>query len=156
MKRGVGALLGFIAVAAGLTAIFRVVVDTEVAIGFVTISFGVLAIIWTSMAMTSLSKGSSLRRHTGNFMLCLVFILLFTVWHTLSKLLRWRETINEIMLFPGYLFLILAFLIFVATSYQILTMGKEFGFKTQAKEISRVIESKKKRKTRKFHKSLKM
>ena len=60
MKKGLGTVLGIIAIAAGLVAIFRIVVDTEIAVGFVTISFGVLAIIWTSMAATSLSKGSSL------------------------------------------------------------------------------------------------
>lgn len=146
MRRGLGALLGLIGVVAGLITIFRIVVDTEVAIGFVTISFGVLAIMWTSMAISSLSKGSSLRRHTINFLLCLIFILLFSIWHTLSKLFRWRETINEFMLYPGYLFLILAFLIFVATSYQVLTMGKEFGFESQAKDIKAVMEKKKKAK----------
>ncbi len=145
MKKSIGTILGFIGVAAGLIAIFRIVVDTEVAIGFVTISFGVLAIIWTSMAINSLSKGSSLRKHTSNFLLCLIFVLLFSMWHTLSKLLRWRETVNEVMLYPGYLFITLAFLIFVVTSYQILTMGKEFGFEKQAKEIKKIMEKNKKR-----------
>ena len=145
MKRGLSTLLGLIAVAGGLIAIFTLVVDTEVAIGFVTISFGVLAIIWTSMAITSLSKGSSLRKHTTNFLFCLVFILLFSIWHTLSKLFGWRETINEFMLYPGYLFIMLAFLIFVVTSYQILTLGKEFGFEKQAKEIKEIMEKKKKK-----------
>jgi len=146
MKKRLGTLLGLMAIAGGLIAIFRIVADTEIAIGFITMSFGILAIIWTSMAMTSLSKGSSLRRHTTNFLLCLIFILLFSIWHTLSKLFGWRQTINEFMLYPGYLFLTLAFLIFVVTSYQILTLGKEFGFERQAKEIEKVIEKKKNRK----------
>lgn len=144
MKKGLGALLGLIAVTAGLIAIFRIVVDTEIAIGFITISFGILAIIWTSMAMTSLSKGSSLRKHTTHFLFCLIFIVLFSIWHTLSKLFKWRQTINEFMLYPSYLFITLAFLIFVITAYQILTMGKEFGFQAKAKEIKKIIEKKKK------------
>jgi len=145
MRKGLGTILAFIAVAGGLIAIFRIVLDTEIAIGFVTISFGILAIIWTSMAISSLSEGSSLRRHTTNFLFCLIFILLFSIWHTLSKLFQWRETVNEYMLYPGYLFIILAFLIFVVTSYQILTMGKEFGFQKQAKEIEKIIKTKKKK-----------
>ncbi len=149
MKRGLGTVLAFIAVAGGLIAIFRIVVDTEIAIGFVTISFGVLAIIWTSTAISSLSEGSSLRKHTTNFLFCLLFILLFSIWHTISKLFKWRETLNEVMLYPGYLFITLAFLIFVITSYQILTMGKEFGFQKQAKEIEKIIETKKKNKKKK-------
>ena len=146
MKKKTGILFGLLAIASGLTTIFRLVVDTEIAVGFVTISFGVLAIIWTVMAVTSLSKGSSLRRHTINFLFCLIFILLFAIWHTLSKLLNWRETINEFMLYPGYFFLIVAFLIFVATAYQVLLMGKEFGFEKQAKKIEKVIEKKREKK----------
>ena len=149
MKKGVGTIIGLTAIAAGLAAIFRLVVDTEVAVGFVTISFGILAIIWTSMAMGSLSRGSSLRRHTVNFLFCLVFVLLFSIWHTLSKLLKWRETVNEFMLYPGYLFLILAFLIFVITAYQILTMGQEFGFGQQATKIKDIIKEKKRKKKKK-------
>lgn len=149
MKRELGTILAFIAVAGGLIAIFRIVVDTEIAIGFVTISFGILAIIWTSTAISSLSEGSSLRKHTTNFLFCLIFILLFSIWHTISKLFKWRETLNELMLYPGYLFITLAFLIFVITSYQILTMGKEFGFQKQAKEIENIIETKKKNKKKK-------
>jgi len=89
MKKSIGTVLGLIGVVAGLIAIFRIVVDTEIAVGFVTISFGIMAIIWTLMAMSSLSKGSSLRNHTRNFLFCLVFILLFSIWHTISKLFKW-------------------------------------------------------------------
>jgi len=146
MKRKTGILFGLLAIASGLTAIFRLVVDTEVAVGFVTISFGILAIIWTTMAVVSLAKGSTLRRHTTNFLFCLIFILMFAIWHTMSKLFRWRETVNEFMLYPGYLFLIVAFLIFVATAYQVLLMGKEFGFEKQAQKLAKVIEQKRKKK----------
>src|SRR3989338_159999 len=142
MERNITTLIGLLAIASGLVVIFRVVVDTEIAIGFVTISFGVLAVIWTTMAISALSKGSSLRKHTTNFLFCLFFILLFSIWHTISKLLKWRETLNEVLLYPGYLFITLAFLIFVITSYQILTMSKEFGFESKAKEIKKVMDLK--------------
>lgn len=146
MERNITTLIGLLAIASGLVVIFRVVVDTEIAIGFVTISFGVLAVIWTTMAISALSKGSSLRKHTTNFLFCLFFILLFSIWHTISKLLKWRETLNEVLLYPGYLFITLAFLIFVITSYQILTMSKEFGFESKAKEIKKVMDLKRKTK----------
>ena len=53
------------------------------------------------------------------------------------------------MLYPGYLFITLAFLIFVIASYQILNMGKEFGFQKQAKDIEQIIETKKNNKKKK-------
>lgn len=147
MKKGLGTLLAIIAIAGGLIAIFRIVIDTEIAVGFVTISFGILAIIWTSMSITSLSKGSALRKHTTYFLYCLIFILAFSIWHTLSKLFRWRETLNKVMLYPGYVFITAAFLIFVMTAYQILTIGQEFGFEKEAKKIEKIMEKKKKKKT---------
>lgn len=150
IKRKIGVFLGFLGVVFGLVAIFKIVVDTEVAIGFVTISFGILAAIWTTMAMQSLSKGSSLRRHTFNFLLCLIFILLFSIWHTLEKLFNWRVSINEVMLYPGYLLLTLAFLLFVGTAWQILTLGKEFSFKGQASSIEKTIREKKKIKNMRY------
>lgn len=149
IKRKIGILLGFLGVVFGLVTIFRIVVDTEVAIGLVTISFGVLAVIWTSMALQSLSKGSSLKKHTFNFLLCLIFILFFSIWHTLERLFGWRTSVNELMLYPGYLLIALAFLLFVGTAWQILTLGREFGFKGQASSIEKVIKEKKKVKKRK-------
>ena len=150
VKRKIGVLLGFLGVVFGLVAIFRIVVDTEVAIGLVTVSFGVLAVIWTLMALKSLSPGSSLRRYTFNFLLCLIFILLFSVWHTLEKLFSWRVSVNELMLYPGYLLITLAFLLFVGTAWQILTLGREFGFKGQASLIGKVIKEKEKEKKKKI------
>ncbi len=143
MKKGLGFLFGLIAILIGLFSIFKFTLDMELAIGFITFSLGILAIIWTSMAVISLSKGSALRKHTTNFLLCLIFILAFSIWHVISKLFGWRQTINQAMLYPGYLFLALTFVIFVVTAYQIRAMGQEFGFKTQAKKIKKVMQKKK-------------
>ena len=52
------------------------------------------------------------------------------------------------MLYPSYLFITLAFLIFVLTAYQILDMGKEFGFEKQAKKIEQIMKRKKVKKKR--------
>jgi len=143
MGKNIGIILGFLAVFAGLIAIFRIVNDTEIAIGFITMTFGVLAIIWTSMAISSLSKGSSLRKQTIYFLISLIFILSFIIWHTISKILGWRETINEYMLYPGYIFITLAFLIFVITSFHILKVGQEFGFVDKGEKIKKSMEKNK-------------
>jgi len=143
MKK-IGYFAALIAIALGLMAIFKIVVNLEIAIGFVTISFGVLAIIWTSMALKSLSPGSSLKKHTIAFLFCLIFILSFSVWHTLEKLFGWRQSVVEVMLYPGYFFITAAFIIFVLAAYQILTMGKEFGFNVEASKIKKLMKEKKK------------
>ena len=47
------------------------------------------------------------------------------------------------MLYPGYIFITLAFLIFVITAYQVLKVGQEFGFVDKGKKIKKVMEKKK-------------
>ena len=142
MQKKFNILVGFIAVISGLVAIFKLVPDIELAIGFITISFGILGIIWTSMAVKSLSKGSALRNYTTNFLFCLIFILLFTIWNTTSVIFDWRSA-NKAMLYPGYIFITIAFLTFVWTSYHILLLGKEFGFGEESSRINRRMGQKK-------------
>jgi len=143
-------VVGFLAIAFALLVLFKIVVNIEISIGFITISFGILAVIWTVMAIKNLAKGSELRKHITFFLYCLIFILLFSIWHTLSVILEWRKSIREIMLYPGYFFIIAAFIIFVISSYQALKMGKEFGFGKQADNIKKIINAKKKKKLAKI------
>ena len=56
----------------GIFTIFKLVNNLEIAVGLFSLSFGVLAIIWASMAVSSLSKGSSLRTYSVSFLFCLI------------------------------------------------------------------------------------
>lgn len=134
-----GALLWSTAIVLSLFAIFRLVPNIEIAIGFVTISFGILAIIWTSIARNNLSVGSSLRSYTTSFLFCLVFILLFSLWQTFGIIFSWEGLI----VIPKYIFITISYLIFSYAAYKIWEMGKEFGFKTEAAKIKKVIQEKK-------------
>lgn len=145
IKTLIGAILWFSAIVASLIAIFRITANIEIAVGFITISFGILAIIWTSIAIRSLSPGSSLRGYTKTFLFCLIFIILFSIWHALGKMLLWEGLI----VFPEYVFIAIAYLIFAAAAYRIWRIGKEFGFKEQATRIKRVMVEKKKQKKKK-------
>lgn len=127
-----------IAIIFGLVAIFKLILNMEIAIGFLTVTFGILAVIWTAMAKKSLSKGSSLEKYTTKFLFCLIFILLFSVWQILENLLYWKGFI----IYPKYFFITIAYLVFVIAAYQILHIGKEFGFKEQAKKIEKVMKKK--------------
>lgn len=124
-----------------LLAIIKIVQDIEIAIGLITISFGILALIWTTIARRNLSPGSTLRSYTNRFLTSLLFILVFSIWHTLSRLFFWEKE----FLYPEYAFITMAYIFFVVAAYQILNIGKEFGFREQAKKINRIIERKKKR-----------
>jgi len=145
IKTLIGAILWFAAIIASLIAIFRITANVEIAVGFITISFGILAIIWTSIAIKSLSPGSSLRSYTKTFLFCLIFVILFSIWHALGRVFVWEGLI----IFPEYVFIAIAYLIFAAASYKIWRIGKEFGFREQAARIKRVIIEKKKQKKKK-------
>lgn len=125
-----------IAIIIGLVAIFKLVLNMEIAIGFLTVTLGILAVIWTIMAKRSLSKGSSLEKYTTKFLFCLIFILAFSVWQVLENLFYWEGSI----VYPKYIFIAIAYLVFVIAAYQILHIGKEFGFKEQAKKIEKVMK----------------
>jgi len=134
-------LTALISVLFGLFALFVFVPDVGLVIGFISLTFGILAIIWTLRAKYSLSPGTSLRDYTNYFLFSLIFVLLFSVWDTLIMLFRW----DGYFVYPKYILLIIAYLIFVFASYKILYLGKQFGFKTQVKKMNFSNEKKKKR-----------
>ena len=144
-KRVIGSIVALIGVIFGLIAIFQIIRQTELVIGFITLSFGILAIMWTAVAANSLSKGSSLRKYTFNYLTCIILLVLYTFWNTIGLLFGWKEQSYSILIYPSYVFVTLAFLVFVSTSYQILSIGKEFGFKSEAKNIETVMKQNKKK-----------
>ena len=123
----------FMAVLFGLFALIRFVPNVQLATGFLSLTFGIVAIIWTYRAKLSLSPGTSLREYTNYFLLSLVFILLFSFWDTLAFIFNWESYLiyPNYLLYPKYLFITMAYLIFVFASYKILYVGKLFGFQAK-------------------------
>lgn len=133
MKKDLGKLLtALLAVFFGVFAVIKLVPTIELAIGFLSLTFGIVAIIWTYRAKSSLSEGTSLRDYTNYFLFCLVFIVLFSVWDTLIFLFGWEG----ILKYPKYFLITLSYLIFVFTAYKILYLGKQFGFQPQIKKMN--------------------
>ena len=100
-------------------------------IGLISLSFGILAVIWASIARKSLSPGSSLRRYTSYFLFCIIFMLAYSTWSVFDGIIRWKG----IFAYIGYIFLTTAFFVFTISAYQIRKVGQEFGFEKQAKKI---------------------
>jgi hypothetical protein len=121
----------FLAVLFGVFALIQFAPNLELAIGFLSLSFGVLGIIWAARARASLSVGTSLRDYAHYFLLSLILIVAFSIWDTLIFLFQWENG----FVYPKYFLITAAYLIFVFTSYKILNLGKQFGFKTQVKKM---------------------
>ncbi|MBU0470740.1 MAG: hypothetical protein KKA62_03875 [Nanoarchaeota archaeon] len=124
-------LTAFIAVLFGVFAVISFVPQTELAIGFLSLSFGIVAVIWTYRAKMSLSSGTSLRDYANYFLLSLLFIISYSVWDTLIFLFNW----SGMLVYPKYFLVTIAYLIFVFTAYKILYLGKQFGFKLQVEKM---------------------
>ncbi len=134
------------AILIGVIAIAKLVVVKELVVGIFSLTFGLMAIIWTYRARVSLSKGSELRDYTNYFLLCLIAILLFSIWDTFLGFYHYtHDGAHEFLVYPKYLFITAAYLVFLRASYQILYLSKKFGFSTEASDIKKAIESKKKR-----------
>ena len=140
-KNTIGMFFGLIALFFGLYAIVRLVPTTELAVGFLSFTFGILAIIWTGKAVTSLAPASSLRSYTTKFLFSLIFVLLFSATNTIVIYFNPGNS----MVYLGYGTIIIAYILFVIAAYEILTIGKEFGFGQTGEDIRKAIEEKKKK-----------
>lgn len=139
-------VLAVVAILTGLVAIIKLVVIKELVVGVLSLTFGIMAIIWTYRARKSLSKGSELRKYTDYFILCLIAILFFSIWDTfLTYYQNINLVINEAWIYPKYLFITSTYLIFLRASYQILYLSKKFGFSEEASDIKKILDSKKKK-----------
>jgi|SRR3989338_6750924 len=107
-----------------------------------TTVFGLTALILASKARSRLSPGS-LRTYMDNFNVCLAFIVIFSIWQTIRSFLSSNLNFTEIAEYPEYLFIVFAYLAFIVTSYRMIKISKEFGFKDEGNVIKKILESKK-------------
>ncbi|MDP2907226.1 MAG: hypothetical protein Q8O03_04765 [Nanoarchaeota archaeon] len=136
----------FIAIIVGVVTVVKLIGDAELIVNALSLTFGVTAIIWVFKARKSLSKGSSLRSLTTNFLFILIFILCFSFWSLVVKMLGLEQAYGEVVVLVEYMFISFAYITIVGTAYKIRKLGHEFGFTTQSKEIEELINNKKKKK----------
>jgi len=133
MKKEFGQMAtALIAVLFGVFALIQFVSIVEIIIGLLSLTFGIVALIWTYRALHSLSKGTSLREYTGYFFFSLLFIFLYSLWDTLIILFEWKN----FLIYPKYFLLTIAYLVFCFAAYKILYLGKQFGFTSQVKNMN--------------------
>lgn len=138
MLGGIKVIIALVAVLVGLSAILKLVSEFEIAIGLISLTFGVLAIIWVYRAKNSLSEGSSLKEYAALFMYCLILIIAYSSWEILEKLF----SLTGYFAYPKYFLISWAYLMFVFTAYKMLRLSKEFGFGEKGKKIEAIIKSK--------------
>jgi len=141
MNNIVKSLIGIVSIASGLYVLFRLSISVELAVAFLSLTFGVLAIIWTLIAKYSLSPGSMLRDFTTNFLVGITFLLIYS----LTTIIRQINSPIQNFVPIEYFLITATFLLFVISAYQILRIGKQFGFEKEAKTIKGILRTKKRR-----------
>ncbi len=130
-------LVGSFSIFAGFYLMSKLVHDPDVIIAIISITFGVMAMIWIMNAHYVLSKGSSLRGYSTSFFLCVLFLVMFSVYDTIVSVLD----IKAPYIYIKHLLITMVYIIFVNTAYKMYKIGKEFGFYDAGKSINDKIKS---------------
>ena len=108
-------------------------------VGITTVIFGVASLFLISRARRRLSEGS-IRRYMDNFAICLAFIVIFSVWQTARSILGISINVEGLATYPEYIFIIFAYISFIAASFRVLKISEEFGFKQEGSNISEILK----------------
>lgn len=120
-------------------------------VGITTVAFGIASLLLMSKARSRLSEGS-IRRYMDNFAICLAFIVIFSVWQTTRDFFGGGAAISEhstYSAYPEYIFVVFAYISFIAASYRVLKISEEFGFKEDGKRIEQIMRQKPAKKSKK-------
>ena len=124
-------ITALIAVLFGVFSLIIFVGIVDLVVGLLSLTFGIVAIIYAIRAKLSLSRGTELRDYASYYLSALISIVIFSIWDTLIFIFKW----TGFLVYPKYFFLTFSYLVFVFTSYKIMRLGKQFGFKEQVKKM---------------------
>jgi hypothetical protein len=142
MNHGIKYIVALAAIILGMVTIMWIVKQADLIAGIVSLTFGIMAIIWSYRARRAMSQGSSLQEYSTYFIVCLIFIVAFSIALTTERFFV-RTTAGTFLMYLEYTLLTMAYLTFVAAAYKIWSIGQEFGFQAESAEIRRVIKKKK-------------
>ena len=118
-------------------------------VGVSTVVFGITSMLLISRARNRLSEGS-IRKYMDNFAICLAFIVIFSIWQTARNIFGVNINVEGLRTYPEYIFVVFAYIAFIISSYRVLKISEEFGFKEDGRKIGQIMnENPKTKKTRK-------
>lgn len=126
------------AIYVGLYTITIIIPNLDLLIGLISISFGLMAIIWVLRARNVLSKGSSLKAYTTSFLFCVIFILLFSLYDSYITIFNVKGSV----VYLKYFLVTLIYIIIAYTSYKTYLLGSEFGFSEERSRIKKALGKK--------------
>ncbi len=91
----------------------------EISISALTTILFMISLVFVNRAFKEFPAGSPIRYYAESYIVILLFIMLYSLWHTLCTAFRWRETMGPTMAYPEYVFLTLAAGMMLFTSFRI-------------------------------------
>lgn len=116
-------------------------VDIELVIGTLTILAEVTVVYVTLYARRRMSN-PKLMKYMTQVCLAIVFLFMFSIWHTSVETLQLSESYGALLDVPPYIFLLFANVIFLYGSITILKMSREYGFQTHMDKIGPNVKKK--------------
>jgi hypothetical protein len=101
--------------------------EFETILGIVILLIGIGAFAFILNARTKFPEGSELRDIAGSFIPVVIFLLLFSSWHTVREAFHWKKTFGEAIEYPEYLFISLAYIMLFFAARKIYNMAKKYG-----------------------------
>ncbi len=132
-------IIGVLAIYIGIYTVTKIIPNLDLLIGTLSLTFGLMAIIWAWKAKKAFSKGSSLRDFSAAFASCLISILLYSLYD--SALSIWE--LKGFWVYGKYALITIAYINFVYAAYKMRNLGTVFGFAEQTKVIKKALKSKK-------------
>ena len=108
----------------------EVPVSFEISISALTTILFIISLIFVNKAFKEFPPGSPIRYYAESYIIILLLIMLYSLWHTMCAAFRWQETIGPYMVYPEYVFLALAAAMMLFSSfrmYRIYKKAKELG-----------------------------
>jgi hypothetical protein len=100
-------------------------VSFEIAISALTTILFMISLVFVNRAFEQFPVGSAIRYYAESYIIILLFIMLYSLWHTVSGALKWREEIGPFMAYPEYVFLVLAAGMMLFSSFRIYRLYKK-------------------------------
>ncbi len=134
-KNVIGALVIYL----GIYTMTKIAPSLDLVIGAISLTFGLMALIWVWKAKIAFSKGSSMRDFSGSFFSCLLSILMYSI---LESFIIMRN-LGGVWIYLKYALMTIAYINFVYAAYKMRSLGTTFGFEDQGKRIKKVLNPRK-------------
>ena len=96
-------------------------------LGIIMIAIGVGAFAFIINAKGKFPEGSELKEITKSFIPVIIFLILFSLWHTIRELFGLKEKLGEEIEYPEYVFISLTYIMLFFAAKKIYIIAKKFG-----------------------------